>query len=838
MANRDKQDKSALDKPTKWHIRTRAPKNKSLKQKKNAMRQYADRKMFLPDWVIQILGSLLVTLIVETLTRRSLAGAFEFIANNPLAFVLNWSMVALFIAMALMFRRRLFALVIASFVWIALAAVNYTIMSRRGRLAFYPADLHGIGDGIVVIPKLFTWWQVALIAGGVILAVAGLVVLLLHTRAYRRDLQKGWLRLMTTAFVFTLTLLICLENNLITRNLRPDFYASYKQNGFSYSFLFGIFDTGMETPNNYKEEAVDDIMKKAGVEIAEARPTEEPFEIGENGRSDTRLGWVTEDADIEGYNEALVEKIEAAKQTEAVDSDLPNIVILQLEAFCKPEQLKEYAYEGDPIPNFRRLSSEYTSGSLGVPTVAGGTCNTEFEVLSGCNLDLFGANEYPFYGLVKENGFESLATELKPLGYTSTFLHNYSGTFYNRNLVYANLGFDRFVSIEFMNDYEETEVGWAKDDVLRKYILKSLETSEGRDLIMTVGVQTHSAYPPLSDEEARFIATAAPNNSENDRLSFQYYLEQLSQVDDFIGQLVKDLSAFDEKTMLIVYGDHLPGIRLNHDKMTTEELFSTSYFIWTNYETETPDRDLEAYQVGAYALKMAGIHNCGAMITVHQNFMDNEPDSYMNIMKTIQYDITYGDHYWYGGGNVVREDEMRFGVEPVTVEDWQVSRGNLFVLGHNFTQDAVIYINGSAVNTIYVSDDMLLAPGEEYDPAETLEVRFFGADGVLLATSALPMPEPAQTQPQDAAEPIEDGQAAETTPQEGAGEADTGEADTGEADANETDAIETDVNEEDPNEADTNETTPNEPDTSAADAPGNIEPEPTPDIPEADAAQP
>ena len=92
MANRDKQDKSALDKPTKWHIRTRAPKNKSLKQKKNAMRQYADRKMLLPDWVIQILGSLLVTLIVETLTRRSLAGAFEFIVNSrwPLCSTGRW----------------------------------------------------------------------------------------------------------------------------------------------------------------------------------------------------------------------------------------------------------------------------------------------------------------------------------------------------------------------------------------------------------------------------------------------------------------------------------------------------------------------------------------------------------------------------------------------------------------------------------------------------------------------------------------------------------------------------------------------------------------------------
>ena len=599
MGKNEKQGEGALDKPTKWHIRTRVPKNKNLKQKKNQMRQYADRQMFLPDWVIQIIGSLLVTLIVETLTRRSLAGAFQFLLDNPLAFVLDWSLVALFIAVALMFRRRLFALVLACVVWIALAAVNYTIMSRRGRLAFYPADLHGIGDGIVVIPKLFTWWQVALIAGGVILAVTGLVILLLRTRSYRRDLQKSWLRLVSTGLVFTLTLLLCLENNLITRNLRPDFYASYKKNGFSYSFLFGIFDTGMETPNNYKEQAVDDIMKKAGVEVAEAPTGDEPYEPDENGTSDTRLGWITENASIEGYNAEMVEKIESVQGQEAVLSDLPNIVILQLEAFCEPETLKEYAYEGEPIPNYMRLKSEYTSGRLGVPTIAGGTCNTEFEVLSGCNLDLFGANEYPFYGLVKENGFESLATELKPLGYTSTFLHNYSGTFYNRNLVYSNLGFDRFASIELMNGYEETEIGWAKDDVLRKYIMQSLETSEGRDLIMAVGVQTHSSYPALADEEARFLATAAPDNNESDRLSFQYYLEQMNQVDSFIGQLTEELSYFDEKTMLIVYGDHLPGLRLNHDMMTTEELFSTSYIIWTNYEMETVDRDLEAYQLGA-----------------------------------------------------------------------------------------------------------------------------------------------------------------------------------------------------------------------------------------------
>ena len=746
MAKRGEQGEGASEKQVKFRVRTRAPKDKSQKQKKSQMRQYAERAMPVSDGIIQIIGSFLVTLIVETLSRRSLSGAFAFIGSNPFAFLLNWSLVALGIAIALMFKRRSFGLVVASGIWIALAFANYMIMSRRGRLAFYPADLHGISDGIVVIPKLFTWWQVALIAAGVVLVVAGLVALLFRMRKYRRDLQKSALRLVSTALVFTVTLLICLENNLITRNLRPDFYASYKKNGFSYSFLFGIFDTEMETPTNYKEESVDDIKKKAGIETAETEPEGEIVVETEKGTSDTRLGWITENASLEGYDEETVEKIESVQGQGEVGSDLPNIIVLQLEAFVEPDSLNEYAYEGDPIPNYTRLKQQYTSGTLGVPTVAGGTCNTEFEVLTGCNLDLFGANEYPYYGLVKDNGFESLATELKDLGYTSTFLHNYSGTFYNRNLVYNNLGFDRFASIEYMSGYEETEKGWAKDKILEKYILQSLETSEGSDFIMTVGVQTHSAYPELSDEEAPFPATAAPDDSESDRLMFQYYLKQMNEVDAFLGDLVEALGSYPEKTVLVVYGDHLPGLRLNHDEMTTEELFSTSYVIWANYELDKADRDLEAYQLGAYMLSRVGIRNRGAMVTVHQNFMDNEPDSYMKIMSEIQYDITYGEHYWYGGEAVTREDEMAFGVEPVVVETYQVGRGNLFVLGQNFTEDAVVYINGVSHNTIFVSDDMLLAPNEEITEEDLLEVRFYGADGVLLSSHALPRPEAEETE--------------------------------------------------------------------------------------------
>ena len=44
----------------------------------------------------------------------------------------------------------------------------------------------------------------------------------------------------------------------------------------------------------------------------------------------------------------------------------------------------------DPIPNFRKMMKEYTSGYYKVPSVGAGTANTEFESITGMSLRYFG----------------------------------------------------------------------------------------------------------------------------------------------------------------------------------------------------------------------------------------------------------------------------------------------------------------------------------------------------------------------------------------------------------------------------------------------------------------
>lgn len=63
--------------------------------------------------------------------------------------------------------------------------------------------------------------------------------------------------------------------------------------------------------------------------------------------------------------------------------------------------------------------SRYSSGNLSVPSVGAGTANTEFEVITGMNLDFFGPGEYPYKTVLKEVTCESVSYDLKTLGYAA-----------------------------------------------------------------------------------------------------------------------------------------------------------------------------------------------------------------------------------------------------------------------------------------------------------------------------------------------------------------------------------------------------------------------------------
>ena len=79
---------------------------------------------------------------------------------------------------------------------------------------------------------------------------------------------------------------------------------------------------------------------------------------------------------------------------------------------------------------------------------------------------------------------ESICYNLKELGYSTFAIHNHSGAFYDRNDVFAQLGFDVFSALEYMQDVTYTPRGWARDYVLQDEIMSALDSTDNQDLYL------------------------------------------------------------------------------------------------------------------------------------------------------------------------------------------------------------------------------------------------------------------------------------------------------------------------------------------------------------------
>ena len=694
------------------------------------MRSELGRRFPIPGWAVLLIGSVLMSLLLEIASRKSVGDTFRFIGRNPLAFVLCCAVIAFTLAVAMMFRKKLFTLTLAVLVWAAAGVANYLVLLHRTGQPLSAADLKVNMAAILIAPKYYKWWQLVLL--GVLIAgfIAGLVILAVKSPVYRRDIKTAFIRLLASALVLCCSAMICWEGGYVKRTLRPLIYRAYQDYGFAYCFAYSIFDNGMGEPEAYSPVAVSDIGTGIDIEVEPSEETEKkPAGFVEDFKEFVRYNLFSSEpesytAEAVGTIKQLIKRPDGDNE----NADVPNYIFVQLESFFDPLTLTDFEIVGDPIPVFRGLMEKYTSGKLYVPTVSGGTANTEFEVLTGCNLDFFGVGEIPFYTVAKNGVIESLATDLKTLGLSTTMLHNYTGSFYDRNIVYSNLCFDRFVSVEYMNGYDVTPNGWAKDEVLSRYIRSSMASTPEKDFIYAVTVQTHGAYPVLEGTQARFEVTMAPGETEKGAM--EYYLNQICEVDAFVGELVNWLENWDEPVVLVLFGDHLPGLGFGVEDLADGDLYATPYVIWSNFGLPKADRDIEAYQLGAYALGLSDV-SAGVMLRFHQTQMD--APSYMDEMEILEYDIMYGKRYVYGGRELAREDGMLFGVNPILLTGSYSQGGNLFVTGAGFTMDSAIYFDDKAQDTIFVNENMLIAPDTSLPGGALLSVYQVAEDGTLLS---------------------------------------------------------------------------------------------------------
>lgn len=629
-----------------------------------------------------------LSLIVEGLNRGSVVKLFRFVTQRPVYFLYNYLIILTSLTFSELFRRRKSVLYTVCVAWVALGIAEFMVAKERTQ-PFTSMDVLMLKDAITLTTIYYTWPQIILMYGSIFLATVLLIYIV--TRLPRRRQVNYTLALST--FCGFLTLCFCSYALSVHFGAIPRYFDNlvdaYDQYGFAACFTATFGSMGVSKPSDYSTEVVTDIVE----EIDEEQPH------------------------VFGSEDNL---------------DHPNVIYLQLESLFDVNTVIGAEYSEDPTPNFNRLSRECPSGELYVPSIGGGTANTEFEMLSGLNIDFFGAGEYPYTTILHETTCETIAYNLRAQGYSATALHNHTGTFYGRNEVYSRLGFDHFVSLEYMPYVTYTEVGWAQDGIMADEIMKALKASDERDFIMAITVESHGKY----DENYIYHSgdpeiLQLPEQINPNR--FASYLHLIHETDAFLGKLIDRLEKFDEPTVCVIYGDHLPSLDLTADVLTTNNLYASRYIIWNNYGAEFEAPNVQAYRVSANILKQLGIP--GGLITKYHQSADptNADQTYLDNLEVLEYDVLYGDKSAYEGENPYPVIDMTMGCVPIEISSVSRRYGRVLVNGANFTECSVIELDGESYPTAFINSAQIVAIVPRTTEVHQVSVVQKTADGVEMS---------------------------------------------------------------------------------------------------------
>lgn len=610
--------------------------------------------------------------LIEAISRHSLREAAVFLDERTKVFLFNTFLIWVTTLVVFLVRRRVFLRILIASFWMMLGVINGMLLANRVT-PFTGPDLKLLKEGLGIFNKYLSPALAVLAIAAVLILIAFIVFMMFRAPKYQGKMHYKWYipGIICAILAFAGTTRFCIDQRILSTYF-GNIASAYEDYGYPYCLAVTIFDTGVDKPNGYSEELIDGIM----AEVDEA-----------------------------SYPEG----------------DLPNIVAIQLESFFDPTKVRFLEFSEDPIPNFRQLMKEYSSGYYTVPSVGAGTANTEFETLTGMSMRYFGPGEYPYKGILLNNTCESIANVLSGIGYSTHAIHNNEANFYSRRIVYSQIGFNSFTSAEYMDTQDDINpLGWMRDENLIKYIESALDSSDNQDLVFTVSVQGHGAYPeePMY-EDPQILVSGAESDEAN--CKWEYYVNEIYEMDQFVYDLIQMLEAREEPTVLLLYGDHLPTMGLTELDLMNYNLFQTEYVIWDNIGLERKVKNICAYQIMAEILDRLDIHE-GTLFRFHQDMPEDE--EYQLNLQTLQYDMLYGKQYVYEQSNPFSATLLRLGVKAVRLNRIEMVGQNMYyIYGENFTQSSKLRIEGEVVeNTEFIDSGTLFVKEADISSGDWIDV--------------------------------------------------------------------------------------------------------------------
>lgn len=497
----------------------------------------------------------------------------------------------------------------------AIGIAEYTVLQFKN-LPIQPGDLFALGTAAAVGANTTSGYTLTVGTGcmyGIAALIASLILISLTSRDRKRIVEAngeqaacsiwaadgenagglakrtigyriaGWVLFALFIGQFTIPYANGLGISVYTWKPIP----SYQDNGFLSSFVSTAQLMIPQKPKGYSKKTADKTIKELASKYDE-----------ENGEGSA-----------------------AKAASDQYSQQKPNIVVVMNETFSDLsiyDSIKDAGYDG---PQY--LKSLYPDsllhGTLQVSAMGGGTCNSEFETLTGNSMAFIGSGVYPYetYNM----NIDNLVSQLKKQGYDTHAIHPAAGSNWNRDGVYSAFGFDTF-------DDEATFTGATRfrnriDDA--STYSKTLEYLNGSDtpqFIFDVTLMGHSGYETGLVPEDKRVNCTVDGLDEKNQNKLNEYLATSNEEDAQLKTLIDGIKKSKKPTIVLFFGDHQPALSEaiggeSDDIVQTEMQWQTCYTMWANYDVAGSVKGTELDTSTSY-LSALLCHEAGIPMTDRQ----------------------------------------------------------------------------------------------------------------------------------------------------------------------------------------------------------------------------
>ncbi|MGV2621955.1 LTA synthase family protein [Halobacillus sp. ACCC02827] len=241
-----------------------------------------------------------------------------------------------------------------------------------------------------------------------------------------------------------------------------------------------------------------------------------------------------------------------------------NIVLVSLEStqnFVIDRELN--GQEITPFLNDLKDDSFYFSNFYH-NTGQGKTSDAEFII----DNSLYGLPRGAVYTTNANNEYNATPEIVKEHGYTPVSFHGNHASFWNRDVMYQNLGYDEFYSKKYYDVTDENSVNYGLKDI--PFFEQSMPLLKELDKPYYAKFITMTNHYPyiMNSEDMKMIDPADTGDGSVDR-----YFQTVRYEDESIKrffELMKEQGEYED-SIFILYGDHY-GISENHNRAMSEIL--------------------------------------------------------------------------------------------------------------------------------------------------------------------------------------------------------------------------------------------------------------------------